>query len=103
VLGQNINTKVASEMLGHSRVGVTMDLYQHVTPTMQQAAPQALDTLLSDPVAVNLAVSEDLGDDSEPPASLLPAALLAPLFALLAPPAGLEPATHGLGNRRSIL
>jgi hypothetical protein len=31
----------------------------HVTPTMQQQAADALDDLLSAPLAVNLAVSED--------------------------------------------
>jgi integrase len=96
LLGQNINTKVVSEMLGHSRVGVTMDLYQHVTPTMQQEAARAFDTLLSDPVAVNLAVSDSDQASPEAPASLLPAFLSAP-------PDGFEPPTHGLGNRRSIL
>jgi hypothetical protein len=38
LLEKNINVKVVSEMLGHSQVGITMDLYQHVTPTMQQEA-----------------------------------------------------------------
>jgi hypothetical protein len=38
-----------------SQVSVTMDLYQQVTPTMQQKAADAFDDLLSAPVAVNLA------------------------------------------------
>jgi hypothetical protein len=35
-----------------------MDLYQHVTPTMQQKAADAFDDLLSEPLAVNLAVNQ---------------------------------------------
>lgn len=49
LLEGNVNTKVVSEMLGHTGVGITMDLYQHVTPTMQRAAADAMDTLLAVP------------------------------------------------------
>ncbi|MDQ1503142.1 MAG: integrase, partial [Actinomycetota bacterium] len=34
LLGKGIHPKVVSELLGHSQVGVTLDLYSHVTPTM---------------------------------------------------------------------
>jgi hypothetical protein len=34
-------------MLGHSRVAVTLDLYSHVTPTMQRQATDAMDALFS--------------------------------------------------------
>jgi integrase len=47
LLDANVNPKVASEMLGHTDVGITMNLYQHVTPTMQQLAEDAFDTPLS--------------------------------------------------------
>jgi integrase len=33
-------------MLGHSNIAITMDLYSHVTPTMQKEAARALDVLL---------------------------------------------------------
>jgi hypothetical protein len=33
-------------MLGHSTVTITLDLYSHVTPTMQQQAADTLDSLL---------------------------------------------------------
>jgi integrase len=46
LLGQNINVKVVSEMLGHSQIAVTLDLYGHVTPTMQRQAVEALDAVL---------------------------------------------------------
>jgi integrase len=64
LLEANVNTKVVSEMLGHSQMSVTMDLYQHVTPTMQQRAADAFDDLLSEPLAVNLAVSQSAGGGS---------------------------------------
>ncbi|HEV2009454.1 MAG TPA: tyrosine-type recombinase/integrase [Candidatus Limnocylindria bacterium] len=46
LLGLGRHPKVVSEMLGHSQISVTLDLYSHVTPTMQREAVQALDTLL---------------------------------------------------------
>lgn len=33
-------------MLSHSQVGITLDLYSHVTPTMQRQATAAMDALL---------------------------------------------------------
>lgn len=33
-------------MLGHSQIAVTLDLYSHVTPTMQREAAQARDSVL---------------------------------------------------------
>jgi site-specific recombinase XerD len=47
LLAQGIHPKVASEMLGHSQIAITLDLYSHVTPTMQRHAAEALDALLS--------------------------------------------------------
>jgi site-specific recombinase XerD len=47
LLGQGIHPKIVSEMLGHSTVAITLDLYSHVTPTMQLAAATAMDELLS--------------------------------------------------------
>lgn len=39
-------------MLGHSQIAVTLDLYSHVTPTMQREAAIALDGLLGGLVRV---------------------------------------------------
>ena len=36
-------------MLGHTDVGITLDLSSHVTPTMQANAASAFETLLGDP------------------------------------------------------
>lgn len=60
LLGEGVHAKVVSEMLGHTEVGITLDLYSHVTPTMQKGAADALDGLLGDPLAVNLAVNQGL-------------------------------------------
>lgn len=47
-LGRGVHPKVVSEMLGHSRIAVTLDLYSHVTPTMQREAISAMDAALGD-------------------------------------------------------
>jgi integrase len=46
LMSLGVHQKVVSEMLGHSTVLITQDLYSHVTPTMQQQAVTALDALL---------------------------------------------------------
>lgn len=46
LLGRGIHAKVVSEMAGHSRISVTMDLYSHVTPTMQREAVSAMEAAL---------------------------------------------------------
>lgn len=46
MLGRGVHLKIASEMLGHSTIAITADLYSHVTPTMQREAAAALDAVL---------------------------------------------------------
>jgi integrase len=48
LLGRGINPKVVSEMLGHSHISITLGLYSHVTPHMQQQAADAMDAALGD-------------------------------------------------------
>lgn len=43
---QGINSKVVSERLGHSSVGITLDRYSHVLPSMQRGAADAMDRIL---------------------------------------------------------
>jgi integrase len=43
LLAAGIHPKVASERLGHSKVGITLDLYSHVLPGMQAEAAAAVD------------------------------------------------------------
>jgi integrase len=46
LLGQGVNPKVVSESLGHSHVAITLELYSHVLPDMQQHAADALNRML---------------------------------------------------------
>ena len=41
-----IPAKVVQEMLGHSNVSMTLDIYSHVLPDMQTEAADSLDDLL---------------------------------------------------------
>jgi integrase len=43
MLVAGVHPKVASERLGHSRVGITLDLYSHVLPGMQEDAAARVD------------------------------------------------------------
>jgi integrase len=46
LLRRGINPKVVSEMLGRSHVSVTLCIYSHVLPHMQQQAAEAMDLAL---------------------------------------------------------
>ena len=46
LLSEGVHPKVVAEMLGHARISTTIDLYSHVTPTMQREATEALDAVL---------------------------------------------------------
>ena len=48
LLQSGIHPKIASERLGHSKIGITLDLYSHVLPGMQNEAASKIDALLSD-------------------------------------------------------
>jgi integrase len=45
MLSQGVHPKVVSERLGHASIGITLDTYSHVLPTLQQEAAQAFDDL----------------------------------------------------------
>jgi Phage integrase family len=47
MLASGIHPKIASERLGHSKIGITLDLYSHVLPGMQEEAIAKVDTLIS--------------------------------------------------------
>ena len=47
MLGRGVHPKIVSEMLGHSQIAITLNLYSHVTPTMQRQAVEALEAVLS--------------------------------------------------------
>jgi integrase len=46
LLAQRVNPKVVSELLGHSGVAITLDIYAHVLPDMQQDAVTAIQGVL---------------------------------------------------------
>jgi len=46
LLASGVHPKVASERLGHSKVGITLDLYSHVLPGMQADAAARVDAAL---------------------------------------------------------
>lgn len=46
LLSKGINPKIVSEVLGHASVAITLDLYSHVLPDMQQQAAAAMDAVL---------------------------------------------------------
>jgi integrase len=47
MLLQGVHPKVVSERLGHASVGITLDTYSHVLPSMQAQAVEAFDRLFS--------------------------------------------------------
>ncbi len=47
LLAEGVHPKVVQEMLGHSSIAVTMDVYSHTLPTMQADAAGRMDRLLA--------------------------------------------------------
>ena len=47
LLQQGVHPKIVSERLGHSGIGITMDIYSHVLPGLQSQAIEGLGQLLS--------------------------------------------------------
>ncbi len=43
LLTQGIHPKIVQERLGHANISVTVDIYSHVLPTLQQDAADRLD------------------------------------------------------------
>jgi integrase len=47
LLSNNVTPKIVSEMLGHATIAITLDIYSHVLPTMQESAAKAMEEALS--------------------------------------------------------
>ena len=45
-LAAGVNPKIVQEMLGHASVTITLNVYSHVLPTMQDDAVEKVDRLL---------------------------------------------------------
>ena len=71
MLANGVHPKIASERLGHSKVGITLDLYSHVIPGMQEDAAAMVDAALKaaaekrDQNGSSAVVSRIGGTDSE--------------------------------------
>lgn len=46
MLGRDVHPKLVSEMLGHASIGITLDTYSHVLPTMHREAAEIMKDLL---------------------------------------------------------
>src|SRR4051812_12880313 len=47
LLLQGVHPKIVSERLGHASIGITLDTYSHVLPSMQSQAVEAFDSLFA--------------------------------------------------------
>lgn len=47
MLSKGVHPKIVSERLGHASIGITLDTYSHVLPSMQQQAADAFDELFA--------------------------------------------------------
>ncbi len=47
LLSKGVNPKIVQEMLGHANISVTLDIYSHVLPDMQEEAAAAMDDVFS--------------------------------------------------------
>ena len=59
MLREGIHPKIVSEMLGHSSVAITLDIYSHVTPGLQEAAAKSLNEVIPEGV---VAIEEVLNE-----------------------------------------
>jgi len=58
-LASGVHPKIASERLGHSKIGITLDLYSHVLPNMQTDAASVVDEALQ--MALQKRANKDIG------------------------------------------
>ena len=47
MLKQGVHPKIVQERLGHSSIEITLDVYSHVAPGLQEAAAKRFDEVLS--------------------------------------------------------
>ena len=46
LLKQGVHPKIVSERLGHANIGITLDIYSHVLPNLQQNAVEQLSEII---------------------------------------------------------
>lgn len=53
LLGMKVHPKIVQEILGHSQIAITMDIYSHILPTMQEEAMNKLNDVLQGELAIS--------------------------------------------------
>ena len=48
LFAENMHPKIVQEILGHSNIAITLDIYSHMLPTMDGGAPGRLEDLLGE-------------------------------------------------------
>ena len=96
------SVKAVQSQLGHQDPALTLRLYQHLFDDDLDSLGERLDARFTQRSESPRPERGPETPASEDARSLRSASGSSPPHSL-APPAGLEPATHGLGNRRSIL
>ena len=48
LLQQRVHPKIVSEMLGHASISITLYVYSHALPDMQQEAATAMDAIFGE-------------------------------------------------------
>ena len=56
---QKLHPKIVSEMLGHSSVMITLDMYSHVTPSLQEEAAKTFDEAFSESLGCSRVAKEE--------------------------------------------
>jgi len=75
MLKAGIHPKVVSERLGHANIGITLDIYSHVLPGLQEAAAEKFDRIFevgdnkNSGANVSKMLANDAGVKREPPGS----------------------------------
>jgi len=65
MLQQGVHPKIVQERLGHASITLTLDIYSHVIPSMQQDIADKLDEILT-PIAVEFNPGETSSNQAEP-------------------------------------
>jgi len=48
LLSEEVHPKIVQERLGHAQIGITLDIYSHVLPSMQREAADKIGALFND-------------------------------------------------------
>ena len=59
MLAENIHPKIVQERLGHSSIGITLDIYSRLMPNMQGDAAKTVDGVMR--AAINKPDDETIG------------------------------------------